>query len=56
VTTGHWFATPFALLFALGYSYVATKVVREQLAERAALSTELAAESLREPAEMARAA
>ncbi len=31
IETGHWFATPFAGLFAFGYSYVATLVVREQL-------------------------
>jgi hypothetical protein len=29
--TGHWFALPFTCLFALGYGYVATLVVREQL-------------------------
>jgi hypothetical protein len=56
LTTGHWFATPFALLFALGYSYVALSVVREQqLAERAAASGELGAE-VADAAEMARAA
>jgi cellulose synthase/poly-beta-1,6-N-acetylglucosamine synthase-like glycosyltransferase len=32
--TGHWFATPFALLFALGYGYVAFFVLSEQLARR----------------------
>jgi hypothetical protein len=56
LTTGHWFATPFALLFALGYSYVALSVVREQqLAGRAAASGELGAE-VADAAEMARAA
>lgn len=35
--TGHWFATPFALLFAVGYSYVAALVVHEQFARRAAV-------------------
>jgi glycosyltransferase involved in cell wall biosynthesis len=34
--TGHWFALPFALLFATGYSYVATLVVKEQLGRRQA--------------------
>ncbi len=32
--TGHWFATPFALIFTFGYGYVATLVVAEQLARR----------------------
>jgi cellulose synthase/poly-beta-1,6-N-acetylglucosamine synthase-like glycosyltransferase len=31
VQTGHWFATPFALLFAIGYGYVALLVASEQL-------------------------
>jgi hypothetical protein len=57
ITTGHWFATPFALLFALGYSYVAFLVVHEQLAERAAArSGALGVESEEQPAAMARAA
>lgn len=34
VQTGHWFATPFALLFTLGYGAVATLVVREQQERR----------------------
>jgi cellulose synthase/poly-beta-1,6-N-acetylglucosamine synthase-like glycosyltransferase len=34
--TGHWFATPFALLFTFGYGYVATLVASEQLARRRA--------------------
>jgi cellulose synthase/poly-beta-1,6-N-acetylglucosamine synthase-like glycosyltransferase len=34
--TGHWFATPFALLFTLGYGYVAFFVASEQLARRRA--------------------
>ena len=57
--TGHWFAAPFALLFTLGYGYVATLVVSEQLAERAALASESSsagARSVEEAAEMARAA
>lgn len=31
IETGHWFATPFCLLFTWGHSYVATLVLREQL-------------------------
>jgi glycosyltransferase involved in cell wall biosynthesis len=31
VETGHWFAAPFALLFAWGYGYVATLVMKDQL-------------------------
>jgi cellulose synthase/poly-beta-1,6-N-acetylglucosamine synthase-like glycosyltransferase len=34
--TGHWFATPFAMLFTFGYGYVATFVASEQLARRKA--------------------
>jgi cellulose synthase/poly-beta-1,6-N-acetylglucosamine synthase-like glycosyltransferase len=34
--TGHWFATPFAMLFTFGYGYVATLVATEQLARRKA--------------------
>jgi cellulose synthase/poly-beta-1,6-N-acetylglucosamine synthase-like glycosyltransferase len=32
VETGHWFASPFALLFTFGYGYVAFFVASEQLA------------------------
>lgn len=39
VQTGHWFATPFAFMFAAGYSYVAALVVQEQLARRTAVVT-----------------
>jgi cellulose synthase/poly-beta-1,6-N-acetylglucosamine synthase-like glycosyltransferase len=39
VETGHWFAAPFAGLFAFGYAYVATFVVREQSARRRAAVT-----------------
>jgi hypothetical protein len=42
VQTGHWFATPFAALFTVGYSYVAAFVLREQWAlgaERARVGT-----------------
>lgn len=34
--TGHWFATPFAMLFTFGYGYVATLVATEQVARRRA--------------------
>jgi cellulose synthase/poly-beta-1,6-N-acetylglucosamine synthase-like glycosyltransferase len=34
--TGHWFATPFAMLFTFGYGYVATLVASEEMARRAA--------------------
>lgn len=35
VQTGHWFAAPFALLFAWGYLYVASEVLRDQLGRTA---------------------
>jgi hypothetical protein len=34
--SGHWFATPFALLFTFGYGYVAFFVALEQGARRKA--------------------
>jgi glycosyltransferase involved in cell wall biosynthesis len=34
--TGHWFATPFAMLFTFGYGYVAALVASEEMARRAA--------------------
>jgi hypothetical protein len=34
--TGHWFATPFAMLFTFGYGYVAWFVTAEQVARRKA--------------------
>ena len=34
--TGHWFATPFAMLFTFGYGYVAYNVASEQNARRKA--------------------
>jgi hypothetical protein len=36
--TQHYLATPFALLFALGYSYMAGMMTMEQLARRRALA------------------
>ena len=35
--TGHWFATPFAMLFTFGYGYVAALVGSEQVARRRAV-------------------
>ncbi len=42
IRTGHWFATPFAALFAFGYGYVAALVASEQLAGRRASEAALA--------------
>jgi cellulose synthase/poly-beta-1,6-N-acetylglucosamine synthase-like glycosyltransferase len=36
IETGHWFATPFAMLFTFGYGYVASLVASEQVARRRA--------------------
>ncbi|MCA9586886.1 MAG: glycosyltransferase [Myxococcales bacterium] len=36
IETGHWFATPFAMLFTFGYGYVASLVASEQAARRRA--------------------
>jgi hypothetical protein len=41
--TGHWFATPFAMLFTFGYGYVAFFVASEQFARRRAQLARLAA-------------
>ena len=49
VETGHYIALPFAMLFTLGYGYVATLVVREQLARPASAS---APESIRPEADV----
>jgi glycosyltransferase involved in cell wall biosynthesis len=38
VQTGHYFATPFAMLFTIGYAYVAVLLVREQAARRRAVA------------------
>jgi cellulose synthase/poly-beta-1,6-N-acetylglucosamine synthase-like glycosyltransferase len=37
--TGHYFATPFALLFTIGYTYVVVVIAREQAARRRAVPT-----------------
>lgn len=52
VQRGHWFAAPYALLFAWGYLYVAGQVVKDQLAkvEPVATLAPAAAESLAEAA------
>jgi hypothetical protein len=50
ITTGHWFATPFAALFAFGYGWVATLVALEQAARVRATA------HLRTPAPLARSA
>ncbi len=34
IETGHWFATPFAMLFTYGYGYVAVLVASEQVLQR----------------------
>jgi hypothetical protein len=36
IQTGHYFATPFAMLFTIGYGYVAVMIAREQAARRRA--------------------
>ena len=43
VETGHWFATPFAMIFTFGYGYVATLVASEQFARRRAAALQPAA-------------
>jgi cellulose synthase/poly-beta-1,6-N-acetylglucosamine synthase-like glycosyltransferase len=54
LATGHWFATPFALLFTFGYAYVAALVASEQSARRrastAALPAPATADSVPPPA------
>lgn len=52
IETGHWFATPFAMIFTFGYGYVATLVMSEQMAgRRAANAAEVEAASDRVPTE-----
>jgi hypothetical protein len=34
IETKHWFATPFAMLFMVGYGYVAMLVIAEQVGRR----------------------
>ena len=47
VTTGHYFATPFAILFTIGYGYVSALVMLEQASRR---RYALAEETVTEPA------
>jgi hypothetical protein len=58
VHTGHWFATPFAVLFMSGYAGVATLVISEQVSarRRASLAPAEAAEAAEGAAQVARAA
>jgi glycosyltransferase involved in cell wall biosynthesis len=42
VETGHWFATPFAMLFTFGYGYVAFYVTSEELGRRKVARAQLA--------------
>ncbi len=51
VQTGHWFATPFAMLFTFGYGYVAALVISEQATRRkAALEGQIVSTSITPPA------
>jgi hypothetical protein len=45
VETAHYFATPFAALFTLGYGYVASQVIFEQLGRPVPAPDRIAAES-----------
>jgi hypothetical protein len=42
IQTGHWFATPFAMMFAFGYGYVAALVILEQTARRRLMAAQTA--------------
>jgi hypothetical protein len=53
VETGHWFATPFAMLFTFGYGYVASLVASEQLTRKKALLGAPALDSVPPPGEPA---
>lgn len=55
VHTGHYFATPFAMLFCAGYTYVAVLVIQEQVLGRVPTQRTRAL-PVGEPSEMARAA
>lgn len=44
VYTGHYFATPFAVLFTLGYSYVTVVLTREQIARAQAAAAPVVTE------------
>jgi cellulose synthase/poly-beta-1,6-N-acetylglucosamine synthase-like glycosyltransferase len=47
--TGHWFATPFAMLFTFGYGYVALLVANEQAARRRESVTSLVSTASERP-------
>ena len=44
IKTGHWFATPFATLFTVGYGYVAVLVANEQASRRRAANLGMTSE------------
>jgi hypothetical protein len=44
IQTGHWFATPFAILFTFGYGYVSSLVLLEQAARRRLMAAQEAPE------------
>jgi cellulose synthase/poly-beta-1,6-N-acetylglucosamine synthase-like glycosyltransferase len=50
IETGHYFATPFALLFTVGYGYVALLVAHEQASRRRAAAPAMAAAAEPTPA------
>jgi glycosyltransferase involved in cell wall biosynthesis len=56
IQTGHFFATPFAMLFFAGYASVAGLVIQEQVLGRATADAAEGASPAGEPSEMARAA
>ncbi len=56
IHTHHWFAAPFAALFAVGYSYVAWRVVAEQWESRRGVTSRGASVQEVGAAEVARAA
>jgi hypothetical protein len=56
IETGHWFATPFAVLFMAGYAGVAALVIREQVVgRRTSIAPEAVAQGSEAP-QVARAA
>ena len=48
IQTGHYFATPFAILFTVGYGYVSMLVAHEQAARRQAAARVLTTSSDRD--------
>lgn len=49
IHTGHWFATPFAMLFTFGYGYVAILVANEQASRRRDAQTTLVSTASERP-------